>query len=205
MPEWKIAGSYVACCACQLVCPCPVGGHPTGPNGMCFGASVFDVTSGNFGELNLSGVRFALYNQFPSVAREGNWIIGVIVDDSASAEQTDAIDQIIQGKHGGPFGEWVAMVADYKGVEKAKIGYGDTKVSVAGHTDYDFQPFMGSDETPTTVKNAPGGFAHEFKIGRSSGKSTAFGINFDANYGEAAEFEFASAMGREEVHIRTRG
>ncbi|MGH9194901.1 MAG: DUF1326 domain-containing protein, partial [Acidimicrobiia bacterium] len=115
MAEWRLAGTYTGSCACKLVCPCPVGGHPTGPNDMCYGVSVFDVTSGNLGDVDLSGVKWALYNQFPSVAREGNWTIGAIVDESASAEQSDAIDQIVQGKHGGPFGEWVALVADYKG------------------------------------------------------------------------------------------
>lgn len=204
MPEWRIAGSYVSGCACQMICACPVGGHPTGPDGQCFGCAVFNITNGNFGEVDLSGVKYAFYNRFPKIAREGNWTIGVIVDESASGEQASAIDEIMQGKHGGPFGEWVAMVADYKPMERAKIDYSDTKISVTGHTDLAFEPFMGADGAPTTVKNAPGGAAHEFKIGQSTGSSTAFGIHFDFNYGEAAEFEYASEMGREEIHIRTR-
>lgn len=206
MPEWTISGSYVASCACQMICPCPVGEHPTGPKGQCLGGAVFNVKSGKYGDVDLAGVAFAFYNRFPTVAREGNWTIGLVVDDSANDKQVEAIDQIISGKQGGPFAEWVALVAEYKGVEKAKIVVDDKVLtaSVAGHSEFSIDAYKGADGAPTTVRNAPGGAALEFKIGKAAGHTSAIGDDYDVNYGEAADFEYSSQMGREEIHIRTR-
>jgi len=38
------------------------------------------------------------------------------------------------------------------------------------------------------------GFAPEFRVGRTSGSQSAMGIDFDAVYGETADYEFASEM-----------
>jgi hypothetical protein len=46
--------------------------------------------------------------------------------------------------------------------------------------------------TQTTVKNAPFGFAPEFRVGKSSGHSDVFDIEFDAVYAETADYEFSS-------------
>ena len=40
---WRIAGSYVATCSCNLICPCPVDGPPTSEDGQCRGFLVFTV------------------------------------------------------------------------------------------------------------------------------------------------------------------
>ena len=44
----------------------------------------------------------------------------------------------------------------------------------------------------TTTRNALFGLAAEFTLGKSSGSSGVLGETFDANYGEAAQFEWAS-------------
>ena len=44
------------------------------------------------------------------------------------------------------------------------------------------------------MKNAAFGFAPEFRVGRSSGHTDVFGIEFDAVYAESADYEFASEM-----------
>jgi hypothetical protein len=44
------------------------------------------------------------------------------------------------------------------------------------------------------VKNAMFGFAPEFRVGRTSGSQSAMGIEFDAVYGETADYEFATEM-----------
>lgn len=38
------------------------------------------------------------------------------------------------------------------------------------------------------------GFAPTYKIGKGSGHSDAFGLSFDARYGESADFEFSTEM-----------
>jgi hypothetical protein len=65
-------------------------------------------------------------------------------------------------------------------------------VSRVGETDVTFEAFRGQDGKPTTANNAAFGFAPVYTLGRSSGSSGVFGESFEANYGEAAEFEYTS-------------
>ena len=112
-------------------------------------------------------------------------------------EQAAAIDRIVQGKAGGPFGELSALYSEWLGTERAQVtlSAGDRPTaSVAGRSELSFEPLLGADGGPTTMRNAAFGFAPEFKIGKGPGRSDAFGMKFDGNYGESAQFEFASEM-----------
>jgi hypothetical protein len=195
---WRMAGTYVATCNCNLVCPCPVDGPPTSDDGQCRGVAVFHIAEGNLDDVDLSGVDLSLVNLFPSNLTSGNWKLGVVVDESASDDQADAVERIISGKEGGPFGEFAALTDEWLGMERASVGFSNGDLpsgSVAG-TDYTFEPLAGPEGsgTQTTVKNAAFGFAPEFRIGRSSGHFNVQGIEFDATYGETADYEFASEM-----------
>jgi hypothetical protein len=89
-------------------------------------------------------------------------------------------------------------------VQRARvtISNGDRpSASVAGMTDFTFEPYTGPDGSPTVTRNAMFGFAPEFRIGKSSGRSEAFGLAFEAEYGETADYEFSSEMAGE-VHPR---
>jgi hypothetical protein len=44
------------------------------------------------------------------------------------------------------------------------------------------------------------GFAPEVRLGRTSGRSNAFGLSFDPNYGEVADFVYST-----EAEATTRG
>jgi hypothetical protein len=44
---WRISGTYVASCSCNLICPCPADGPPTSPDGKCRGVAVFHIANGN--------------------------------------------------------------------------------------------------------------------------------------------------------------
>ena len=87
---WRLSGTYLASCNCQLLCPCPVDSPPTGPDGQCRGTAVFQVREGNLDGTDLSGTAFALANLFPSNLTAGNWKFGVVIDESASDEQFQA-------------------------------------------------------------------------------------------------------------------
>src|SRR6266536_4913076 len=90
---WRISGTYLATCSCELLCPCPVDGPPTGPNGECHGNLVFDVSDGNLDDVDLSGTKIGLINIFPSNLSAGNWTVSVVDNDDASDEQLDAVDR----------------------------------------------------------------------------------------------------------------
>jgi hypothetical protein len=198
---YRIAGTYVATCDCQLLCPCPVDGPPTGENGECKGLLVFGVREGNLDDTDLSGTSFALWNHFPSNLTAGNWTVGVVVDEGASDEQAQALERIVSGQEGGPFGDFEPLIGEYKGMERAGVTVSDSSASVSGKGDIRFEPLTGPDGSPTTVSGAMFGFAPTFKVGRGSGHVNSPAGEFDSVYGESADYEFSSEGGPE-VHPR---
>ena len=54
---------------------------------------------------------------------KGNWSVGVIADDRASAEQRDAITAIASGAAGGPMSALSGLVGKFLGVESAPIRF----------------------------------------------------------------------------------
>ena len=198
---YRIAGTYAAVCNCKLICPCPVDGMPTAPGGKCHGTLIFRIDEGNLDGTDLSGVNMALYNEFPSNLTAGNWKIGVVVDSGASDEQAQALERIVSGQEGGPFGEFVPLIGEFMGLERAKVTLSNGSGSVEGMTNFTFEPFTGPDGQETKVHDAMFGFATDYTIGKGSGSSNAFGISYDAEYGESAQFEFSTEH-TGEVHPR---
>jgi hypothetical protein len=89
------------------------------------------------------------------------------------------------------------LISTVAGVERGKTtvtGGDKPSASIEGKTEFSFEAFTGADGSLTTVSNAMFGFAPTYKIGKGSGHSEAFGLTFDARYGESAEFEFSTEM-----------
>ena len=169
-------------------------GPPTGRDGQCRGLLVFGIEDGKLDDIDLSGVSVAMGYMAPSNISAGNLKLGIVVDEGASDEQADALGRIFKGDEGGMFGEFVPLIGEWLGVERAAVSLadGDEPSATIGDTDVRFEAFKAPDGTPTTAHNAPFGFAPVFTLGRSSGSSGILGERFEANYGEAAEFEYTS-------------
>jgi hypothetical protein len=195
---YRIAGTYIAACNCIGVCPCPVDQKPSAREGECKGFAVFQIREGDSDGTDLSGTAFGLYNNWGSNPSAGNWKIGAVIDSGASDEQAQALGQILSGEAGGPFADFAALIGENLGMERDSLSLSGNSASIGSSSQAEFKPFEGPGG-PTTVKGAPFGFAPEFQIGTASGKSSRFGLTFDANYGEMAEFEYSSEGGE---HIR---
>jgi hypothetical protein len=183
-----------------------VDARPNDPqgHGECRGAAVFHIADGHLDSTDLSDIDFAFYNFFPSNLTSGNWKVGVVIDRGASDEAAQALERILSGQAGGPFGDLAQFITEFAGVERASITYqaGETpSATVENLTEIGFEPLRGVDGTPTTVKNAMFGFAPEFRIGRGSGRSNAFGLEYEPIYGEAADFDFST---EDEGQVRGR-
>jgi hypothetical protein len=204
--SWTISGTYVAGCSCAVLCSCPYDGEPRDAKGgtECLGTAVFHVAGGNLDDVDLSGVDFAFYNHFPSNLTSGNWKVGLVVDSAASDEQATALERILSGREGGPFGQLSQFYGEYLGMERAKVSLTDGErpgLTVEGRTELSYEPLTGPDGSSTKIKNAMFGFAPEFEVGRSSGRSDAFGLSYEASYGETADYVFSS----EEIEGAGRG
>ena len=191
---YRLSGSYVGHCDCQQVCACAVDGPPTGRDGQCRGLLVFGIKDGNLDDVDLAGVNVAMGYMAPSNISSGNLKLGIVVDEGASDEQANALERIFKGDEGGMFGEFVPLIGEWLGAERAPVSFSDGEEPSAkiGDTDVNFEAFKGADGKPVTASNAPFGFAPVFALGQSSGSSGILGESFEANYGEAAEFEYTS-------------
>lgn len=191
---YKLSGTYVGHCDCQQLCPCAVDGPPTGKDGQCHGLLVFGIKDGNLDDTDLSGVNVAMGYMAPSNVSSGNLKLGIVVDEGASDEQADALERIFKGDEGGIFGDFVPLIGEWRGVERAPVSLtdGDEPAAKIGDVDVTFEAFKDADGKPTTASNAAFGFAPVFTLGKSSGSSGILGESFEANYGEAAEFEYTS-------------
>ncbi|MDJ0342045.1 DUF1326 domain-containing protein [Streptomyces sp. H10-C2] len=205
--SWTISGKYVAGCSCAVLCSCPYDGQPRDAKGgtECLGTAVFHIADGNLGDLDLSDVDFAFYNHFPSNLSSGNWKVGLVVDAAASDEQASALERILSGREGGPFGDLSQFYGEYLGMERAKVsltGADKPGLTVEGRTELSYEPLTGPDGSPTKIKNAAFGFAPEFEVGRTAGRSDAFGLSYEASYGETADYVFSSEEAGAATQVR---
>jgi len=197
---WKMKGRYVSSCSCTNVCPCSTSSAPPdNPDGttICWGVAVFDVREGNMDGVDLSGLQIGMFVSYPGLVSNGNWKLGVSVDPSASDNQADAIEQIVSGKLGGPFGDMAGLVTEFT-MDRSPVAFSGTGATLGGHS-FTYEPLRGQDGSPTMMSNAVFGFAPAFEIGSTKGQLEAFGHLFEANYGEAADFEYSSET---HEHIR---
>jgi hypothetical protein len=67
----------------------------------------------------------ALVADTPKVMTEGNWKVGVFVDESASDEQMEKLVQVFSGQLGGPMAGLAPLIGELLGVERARIDVQD--------------------------------------------------------------------------------
>jgi hypothetical protein len=122
--SWQVSGQYYETCSCDFVCPCLPGGMAVRPTkGSCTFAMAFAIERGSFGTVKLDGLGFIVLGFTPEEMGKGNWSVGLIADEKASAEQRDAIAAIASGSAGGPMAALSGLVGKFLGVESAPIRF----------------------------------------------------------------------------------
>lgn len=118
---WEISGQYVETCNCDFVCPCPLTGLTETTHGTCIFAMAYRVDKGQFDGVSLDGTKFIVVGRTPGNMAEGNWEVGVIVDEAASSEQKEAIAAITSGTRGGPVANLAPLIGKVLGMEARPI------------------------------------------------------------------------------------
>jgi hypothetical protein len=83
----------------------------------------FQVEHGKYGHVSLDGLGFILLGLTPEAMGKGNWSVGIVVDDRATAEQRDAIGAIAGGSAGGPMAGLAPLIGKFLGMEAASIQF----------------------------------------------------------------------------------
>ncbi len=98
--DWIIKAREFANCNCAYGCPCQFNALPT--DGTCRAAVGCQIDEGHFGTVKLDGIRTAGLYTWPGAVHEGRGTMQLIIDESASPEQRDALLTIMQGKETEP-------------------------------------------------------------------------------------------------------
>ena len=205
-PAWKVSGEYYETCNCDFICPCVPGQMQVKPTkGSCAFAMAFQIARGQYGTVSLDGLGFAVLGSTPEEMGKGDWTVGVIVDDRASAEQHDAIKAIASGEAGGPIAAISGLVGSFAGIESAPISFKrdgtNWSVTVPDRLDMAAQGAMGLDPNatePLTLDNTGHPAANRLTLARALRSHVdALGFKWDdisgRNNGQYAPFSWQGA------------
>jgi hypothetical protein len=82
---------------------------------------VFGIDEGAVDGTDIGGTTVALIADTPKVMTEGNWKVGVFIDEGASDEQADKLVQVFSGQLGGPMAGLTPLIGEMLGVERVPI------------------------------------------------------------------------------------
>jgi hypothetical protein len=149
---WTLKGSYVETCSCELMCPCNLSLDHGATYDYCRVTLAFNIREGDVEGTDIAGRKVVLIADTPKVMTEGNWKLGVYVDDGASDEQFDKLVKVFGGQLGGPMAGLAPLVGEIVGVERASIDIDDDglthTVKVADSIDFEIR-----DVVPFGVEN----------------------------------------------------
>src|SRR5438034_2485556 len=118
---WSLKGSYVETCSCDLICPCNATFDHGATYDYCRVTLVFDIREGEVEGTDIGGLKIAAIADTPKVMTEGNWRLGVFIDENASDEQADKLVKVFTGQLGGPMAGVAPLVGEMLGVQRATI------------------------------------------------------------------------------------
>jgi len=205
-PAWKVSGQYYETCSCDYVCPCILGQMAVTPTqGSCTFAMAFQIERGGYGTVSLDGLGFIVLGLTPEAMGKGNWSVGVIADERATAEQREAITAIASGAAGGPMAAVTGLVGKFLGVESAPIRFDRSgakwSVTASSLVDMAADPAMGLDPAatePLALDNTGHPAANRVALARAlKSHVDALGLSWHdisgKNNGQYAPFSWRSA------------
>jgi hypothetical protein len=119
--SWSIEGSYFETCSCDVICPCTASLSFGATNDRCNVVLVFHIKRGEVEGVDVGGLTVAAVADSPKVMSDGNWRLGVVIDEAASDEQAEKLGAVFSGALGGPMEALGPLVGENLGVERLPI------------------------------------------------------------------------------------
>jgi len=198
--SWSIEGTYFETCSCELMCPCNLSFDHGATYDYCRATLVFDIRAGEIEGTNVGGRTLAVIIDTPKVMTDGNWRLGMFVDDDASDEQLAKLTGVFGGRLGGPMAGLAPLVGEVLGVERAPITVVEDGLShsvrIGDAIDFeveDIVPFGVESGEPvklTGVFHPAGSVLTAAEPKRS--KIDAFGIAYEGKTGLSSAFSWAA-------------
>ena len=198
---WNLKGSYVETCSCDLICPCNASFDHGATYDYCRVVLVFSIKSGEIEGTDVGGLHVAAIADTPKVMTDGNWKLGVFVDERASDDQMNKLVGVFGGTMGGPMAGLAPLVGEMLGVERAPIEVVDDgvlhSVRIGNVIDFeikDIVPFGIETGQPVRFDGMFHPVAPNLTIAEATrSKIDAFGISYEGKTGlSTSEFSWAA-------------
>ena len=124
--SWRMEGTYFESCSCDAICPCTWSGLTAKATlDRCRALLAYHIADGEIDGVDVSGLTFALFLDTPPVMSDGNWRVGVFLDDNATDEQAGKVGEVLGGQAGGPPAMLAPLISEMLGVERVPIEYSE--------------------------------------------------------------------------------
>jgi len=199
--SWNLKGSYFETCSCDLMCPCNMSMAHGATYDFCRVTLVFNIKDGEIEGTDVSGLGVAAIADSPKVMTEGNWRLGLFIDDRADDEQMEKLTAVYGGQKGGPMEMAAAMIGELLGVERAPFEVVEAglthSVKIGDAIDFEIEdivPFGVETGQPVRLVGVFHPAASEFNAAEAKrSKINAFGIEYEGKTGiSASEFAWAA-------------
>jgi hypothetical protein len=199
--SWNLKGAYVETCSCDLICPCNASFDHGATYDFCRVVLAFDIREGEIEGTDVAGLRVVAIADTPKVMTEGNWRLGMFIDERASDEQADKLGQVFGGQLGGPMEGLLPLVGEVLGVERAAIEIDhdgrEHRVRVGEAIDFeteDIVPFGIETGEPIRFQGMFHPAGSNLTIGEAKrSKIDAFGISYEGKTAlSSSEFAWAA-------------
>jgi hypothetical protein len=197
---WKIEGTYFETCSCNVVCPCTASLALGADYERCRVTLVFNVADGEVDGTDVSGLTVAAIADTPQVMTEGDWRLGVFIDDKASDEQAEKLGGVFGGQLGGPMAGLAPLIGESLGVERAPIEVSEDglrhSVRIGDAVDFEVEdvvPFGVESGKPGRLSGIFHPAGSELTISKATrSRINGFGIEYEGKSGFSAPFSWAA-------------
>ena len=200
---WSLEGTYFENCPCDMVCPCTTSGLTMpADTERCRVVLVFHIDSGEVEGVDVSDLTVAMLADTPQVMAEGEWRVGLFMDEAASQEQADKLGAVFSGQLGGPMELLSPLIWEMLGMEIAPIEYVDEdrrhRVRIGEFVEIEVEDFVPP-QTPEGEVSKVTGVFHPANSTLTMAQATtsrvnAFGLEFshEGKNGHSAPFSWAA-------------
>jgi len=198
---WNLTGSYVETCSCELMCPCNLSFDHGATYDFCRVTLVFNIREGQIEGTDIGGCKVAVIADTPKIMTEGNWRLGVFVDEQATDEQLEKLVKVFGGQLGGPMEALGPLIGEMLGVERAAIDIQDDglrhSVRVGEAIDFEIQdivPFGVETGEPVRFQGMFHPVGSNLTMAEAQrSRINAFGIQYEGKTGlSTSEFSWAA-------------
>ena len=198
---WNLSGSYFETCSCDVVCPCTASLSLGATRDRCNITLVFNLKSGEVEGTDVGGLTVAAVADTPKVMTEGNWRLGVVIDEAASDEQAEKLGGVFSGGLGGPMEALAPLIGENLGVERLPIEVSEDglkhSIRIGDAIDFEIEdvvPFGVETGEPAKLTGIFHPAGPELNVSRATrSQINAFGIQYDAKAGfSTSEFSWAA-------------